>query len=244
MRPSARPIYVAIGAVVVLAAIGFVWWHVDQRHAKNLSGQTFTTAPDKPSTGARPSGGVTAARDGTGGTVTTPGADTSAWKTYANSRYGFQFKYPPGWGLSTSGLANDSPFVAVGIPMGGIKSYAMDVFISPNPHHDNAKQFVAAMLKETQAADEAADKNGEAPDHAPQYDSEKSVVVGGYEGYELYGVFEGDQSAESIYVPGNRVVLQFDFPTPEPNGNLSFPAKNNRVAHQILQTLVFTPPKR
>jgi hypothetical protein len=100
------------------------------------------------------------------------------------------------------------------------------------------------MLKETRAADEIADKNGEAPINAPQYDSEKSVVVGGYEGYELYGVFEGDQSAESIYIPGNNVVLRFDFPTPEPNGNLSFPAANNRVAHQILQTLVFTPPKR
>jgi len=243
MRLHSRTIYVVIGAAATLAAIGYASWLTKQHHATNLSMQTFTIASGASSAEARPIGGVTAALPGTGAAAAAQAASPSSWRTYANSKYGFQFRYPPTWQLSTLGLENDTPFVAVGSPFHGMNNYTLDVFILPNPHHNNATQFVAAMLKQDEAADQAAEKNGDAPINTPDYTSKGEVILGAYDAYELNGVDQADQTSEQIYIPGNNVVLEFDFPTSEKNPNLWAPAANNPIAHQILQTLMFTPPK-
>ena len=240
MRLHSRTSVVVVGAVLV-AAVAYVAWLVWKQHAAHSSARSGTLIAGTTSTGAQPGSGTAAPVAAPA--IPAPQDAHPDWRTYANTKYGFQFRYPQTWQLSTLGLENDTPFVAVGSPFHGMNNYTMDVFILLNPHHNNAEQFVAAMLKADEAADQAAEKNGDAPINTPDYKTKGKVIFGAYDAYELNGVDQADQTSEQIFIHGNSVVLEFDFPTSEKNPNLWAPAANNRIAHQILQTLIFTPPK-
>ena len=63
-----------------------------------------------------------------------PPVDISGWATYHNDQYGFEIEYPAGWQLLTAGLTSDTPYLVLGNPPTGIKTYAMQIFIENNPN--------------------------------------------------------------------------------------------------------------
>lgn len=155
--------------------------------------------------------------------------DVSGWQTYSNSQYGFELEYPPQWQLSTDGLANDSPFIAFGNPLDGTSTYDLDVFVENNSSSLSSGEYVHALVAAAKASDTLL-----------QFDKSEVLTVGSYPAYELYNVFEFDQGAERIYVAHGDEALRFDFPVAQENPNLSLPIANNAVAHEIVDTLVFT----
>ncbi len=170
--------------------------------------------------------------------------EISGWNIYRNDTYGFRLSYPPGWTLYEDGLVGNDPYVAFGNPISGVKTYSLQIFVENNTSSLSSGEYVHAFLAEDKAEDKASGAvNGEAPSVAPQYERSEVLSVGGppsYEAYELYGVFEFDHVAEQIYVAHGGETLRFDFPVARENPNLSLPVANNYVAHQIVNTLVFT----
>lgn len=169
--------------------------------------------------------------------------DVSDWQTYQNSQYGFELEYPPSWQISTNGLAGATPFVAFGNPLDGTKTYALDVFIENNTSSLASGEYAHAVIaaaKAQDAANASSAPGGLAPQTAPQFDKAEVLTIATYPAYELYNVFEFDQNVERIYVAHSDEALRFDFPVAQENPNLSLPVANNAVAHEILNTLVFT----
>lgn len=172
--------------------------------------------------------------------------DTSGWMDYHNAQYNFDFQYPPDWEISTTGLNNTSPFVAVGNPLSGTKTYAVDVFIQTDPNGLSSGEYVHEMLAADRAQDAAsgADK-GSAPQVTPQYTGTSILEIGEqdqsgqspYEAYELSGVYEFDHNADQVYIADGKYILRFDFPVAEENPNISLPVTNNAVVQEILTTL-------
>lgn len=172
--------------------------------------------------------------------------DTSGWVDYSNSQYGFDFEYPPNWQLSTSGLANDAPFIAVGNPLNGTSTYRVEIFIENNTSSLSSGKFVHQMLADDRAQDAANAKSGPAPRVTPQYTGTEILSVGQpsvpggiapYEAYELKGVYEFDHNADQIYVAHGDIILRFDFPVADENPNISLPVANNAIAQEIVATL-------
>ncbi len=166
--------------------------------------------------------------------------DVSGWGIYENNTYGFELEYPPQWTLSIAGLANDVPFVSFGNPLGGMATYVLRVSIENNSSSLSSGNYVHDMLANDRVQDALNAKNGPAPTVTPSFDKLYVLTVGGYPAYELYNVFEFDHQGEQVYVAHGQNVLKFDFPTASENPNLSLPVANNGVAHEIMNTLVFT----
>lgn len=166
--------------------------------------------------------------------------DISGWQMYRNDPYGFELEYPPGWKIFTGGLAGATPFIAIGNPLEGLKIYTMQVFIESNAHSFSSGEYAHAVIAAARAQDAANAVSGPAPQIAPRFDTSYVLTVGGYSAYELYNVFEFDHNAERIYVAHGDEVLRFDFPVSQENPNLSLPEANNAIAHEIVNTLVFT----
>lgn len=189
---------------------------------------------------------------GNGGGVLSGAAavDTSDWIDYHNDQYNFDFDYPSDWQLSTSGLTNQAPFIAVGNPLNGTSTYIVEIFIENNSSSLSSGDFVHQMLADDRAQDAAnsAAAHGPTPQTTPQYKSEailsvgQSAAPGGippYEAYELEGVYEFDHNADQIYVADGNIVLRFDFPVAEENPNISLPVANNAIVEGIVGTLKF-----
>jgi len=166
---------------------------------------------------------------------------TADWTTYESAAYGFTVRYPAAWQLDDSGLAADVPWVAIGNPLTGTKTYVVRISIMNNTSSLSSGEYVHAMLAADRAADAAsgADKN-RAPATTPQFERTELGYVGLTETYELYGVFEFDHRAEQVYVAHEGEVLRFDFPIPQENPNISLPVANSQTAHQIVDTLTFS----
>lgn len=172
--------------------------------------------------------------------VTAP-VDVSDWNTYHNDTYGFSVEYPPEWTVNTNGLAAATPFLTLGNPLSGIKTYALQIFIENNADSLSSGEYVHALLAADRAADAASGAdNGLAPRETPQFTKAYVLTADGYSAYELYDVFEFDRNAERVYVAHGNETLRFDFPVAEENPNLSLPVANNGTAHEIMDTLIFT----
>jgi hypothetical protein len=120
------------------------------------------------------------------------------------------------------------------------QAYLIIVSILNNPGKLSSADFVADFIAKAKTADMQAEANQEAPDNAPRFDKEYATTVGSYPAYELYNVFEYDRGGEQIFVARNSEALKFDFAVAGANANIIAPAENNIVAHQIINTLVFT----
>jgi len=172
-----------------------------------------------------------------GGTLA--GVDISGWQTYNNPAFGFAFRYPSNWQISTAGLSGTPPVVILGDPLTGTTTYAMYVAIEQNPKSLSSGDFVHAMLAADRATDALNAKSGPSPTVTPQFTHAYLTAAGDTSAYELYDVFEFDHNAEQVYAANGNVVLKFDFPVADDNANLADPANNNAIAHMIMQTLSF-----
>lgn len=165
--------------------------------------------------------------------------DESGWQTYKNETYGFSINYPQTWRIATDGLSANVPFVALGNPLQGTSTYALEIFIENNSSSLSSGEYVHQLLSADKAEDAANAASGPAPQITPQFTKSFVTQAGSHDAYELFHVFEFDHNAEKIYVAHGNVVLRFDFPTAEENPNLSSPAHNNAVAHEIIDTLMW-----
>jgi hypothetical protein len=165
---------------------------------------------------------------------------TTGWQTYQNPQYHFSLMYPPGWQLSTDGLRNNTPFVALGNPLTGTKTYVLQIFIEQNANDLDSGDYAHAVLASTNAQSAQNAAGGSGPQATLQFQKSFLLNVGTYPAYEFSGVFEFDHDAEQIYVAQGSIALHFDFPMAEENPNLSLPVANNNIAHEIVDTLSFS----
>jgi hypothetical protein len=163
----------------------------------------------------------------------------AGWMNYQNSDYGFSLSYPANWQLSTSSLQSDVPAILLGNPTEGTTTYTLRFSIAQNSSGFSSAEYVADMLAQTKAEDETNGTN--TPQLSVQFISSTAFSVDDNDGYELNNVFEFDHNAERIYVAHDDEVFIFDFPVADANPNISSPAANNAVAHQIVKTLTFIP---
>lgn len=169
---------------------------------------------------------------------TLPTADTSGWNTYTNGHYGFSIKYPAAWQKSNDTMNTTTPYIFFGNPLNGTTTYSLKVFAYYNPSGLRASDYVAKMIADDEAEDASNSRSGPSPRLTPQFSSQYPVAVNGYQGYELYSVFEFDHQSEQIYVQDGTEALVFDFPVADANPNIASPAANNVIAREIVNTLV------
>jgi hypothetical protein len=168
--------------------------------------------------------------------VTPPPA---GWVPYRNTTYGFSLFYPPNWQVVTSTLESDPPAVLFGNPATGTTTYTLRLSIEKNPDQLSSSAYVAQMLADVKARDEAAAAIGPAPQTGVMFASATAFSVDSDQAYELNNVFEFDHQGEQIYFSHGSETLLFDFPTFDQNPNIANPAANNAIAHQIFGTLTF-----
>lgn len=169
------------------------------------------------------------------------GVDTNGWTAYTSSNFGFSLKYPGDWQLSDSGIHSAIPYIEIGNPLEGQKTYVLRLWIVSMKSAVSAADYVKALLAHDRAEDAKNAQNGPAPQVTPRFTDEYAVTVGTYPGYELFNVFEFDHNAEQVYVANGKEVLVFDFPIAAENPNLSLPADNNALVRAIVNTLQLTP---
>jgi hypothetical protein len=184
---------------------------------------------------ARAIGQVAALQEATGANA----IETVDWQTYHSAEFGFSIQYPPNWQIFTSGLSANTPFIALGNPLNGTSTYAMEIFTEQNPQSLSSAEYVHQLLNADRAQDAANATSGPAPTVTPQFKSSYLTTVNGNPAYELFDVFEFDHNAEQIYIANGTITLHFDFPVAAANPNIASPANNNGIAHLILGTLTF-----
>jgi hypothetical protein len=162
----------------------------------------------------------------------------AGWVNYRNSDYGFSLWYPADWQVNTSQLQNDVPAVLFGNPIDGTTTYTLRVSVAQNDSGFTSAEYVADMLAQIKAQDEANGTN--TPQLSVQFMSSTAFATEDYHnGYELNNVFEFDHNAERIYVTHDDEAFIFDFPIADANPNIASPTENNAIAHQIVKTLTF-----
>ncbi len=161
----------------------------------------------------------------------------AGWVNYQNSQYGFSLYYPPDWKMSEALLHNDVPQVLFGNPIEGIATYTLRVSIEKNSSNFSSAGYVANMLAQDKAIDEANGTN--TPSLSVRFKNSTAFAVDQNAGYELNNVFEFDHNAEQVYIAHGNEMLIFDFPVVDTNPNIASSTENNAIAHQILGTLSF-----
>lgn len=171
-------------------------------------------------------------------TIATSSMHTSNWKIYTSDTFGFTLRYPGAWEKSNDPLTVVNPHVFFGNPMSGTTTYELGLFVASNPQNFTAEEYVKNILAQDALEDASSGApRGLAPTVTPKFTRQFSLTVGSTTAYELDGVFEYDRRAEQIYIQQNRQMLMFNFPTAEPNPNVSDAVANNAVAHQMIATL-------
>lgn len=154
--------------------------------------------------------------------------DTSNWKTYVNSQYGFEIEYPKDWILYEGG--SHDPVFSLSAPKQGTQDYTLMDLIRTKPKNLSLKEYVSQTV----------DNSNKGEVGGISYKKEFSTIIGNdIPAYELYNVFDYDQSSEYIYILKNGLIHRFSFPIPDDNPNILNPKQNNDIAHQILSTLKF-----
>ncbi len=159
------------------------------------------------------------------------------WKTYTNTEYGFEFRYPGDWAVDFYNANKDRPdaLVTVSAPSGSQGShYSLIIFLINNPNKYNANEY-ADKIEKAKYSEEGSDMLG--------YKDAFSNKVGEYDAYELSGVGTIDNTEmEQIFVTRDNLAIEFWFPQSKqasPVNVLSSEA-NNLITHQILSTFKFT----
>ena len=213
---------IALWAVAAAATVGAVWLYVATYRYERDAAALLSPAPQGEAGAQRPSSAV----------------DTSGWKTYTSSVFGFSFDYPPTWKNSGDPLTVVNPHIFFGNPLSGTTTYRLNVFVYNNAGSLSAADYVAAMIASDTAEDiRSGAASGTAPRITPRFTDEFPLAVAGLPAYELYDVFEFDHQGEQVYVQDGAHMILFDFPTAEANPNIADPAANNAVARAIIGTL-------
>ena len=151
-------------------------------------------------------------------------------------------QYPSGWHLSEDGLhdltgkESATPFIAIGNPLGDPQAYVLYIFIEDNADRLSPRAYAVKMIQIEDVEVKQSAVGG------LSFSSQYDVAVGPYRGYELYDVFDYDESLERVYLMNGSRAYRIDFPVAEDNQFLFNPKENNPVAHQILPTFKFTEP--
>jgi hypothetical protein len=145
--------------------------------------------------------------------------------------------YPADWQVSTSSLQDEIPSIVFGNPIEGTTTYTVRISIAQNNNGLSSSDYVKDMLGKLTTADAANGTN--TPQISAQFASSTAFSVDDNQKFELDDVFEFDHDAEQIYAAHSDEVVVFDFPVADQNPNLSLPADNNAIAHEMLGTLTF-----
>lgn len=162
------------------------------------------------------------------------------WVKYQNNDYNFSFYYPSNWSIATTSALGDIPGIRLGNPAEGTSTYVIYISIKHNDNLLNSDAYVMQMLSDIKNQDILAEKNGPAPQLSVQYANASGMSLDDNKEYELYNVFEFDHNAEQIFASNKNIVVMFDFPLDQSNQNISDPSSNNKIAHEILDTLNFS----
>ena len=168
---------------------------------------------------------------------------TTNWKSYTSNAFGLSFQYPSDWQKSNDVLSVVNPHVFFGNPLNGTSTYHFSVFVLNNSSNLSAQAYVQKLLVDDEAQDASASANGPAPTVTPKFTKQYATMVGASStpAYELYDVLAFDDNDEQIYVQENKQIIEFVFPMPEANPNLSDPVDNNATVHAILATVSLDP---
>lgn len=160
---------------------------------------------------------------------------TQYWQTYNNDEYGFQVQYPADWEVAPGEQQVPvKTIVLFGHPLNGKKTYVMYLKIHDNPDKLDSRQWVEEMLTQAQK-----DYESKARPDTIKYESKMELTLAGLPAYELYGVFDFDQTNEQIYLAKDTSIFEFSFPIAQENSNLSEPVENNKITHEMLSTFEF-----
>lgn len=174
--------------------------------------------------------------------------DTSQWQIYNNYWHGFELKYPPDWQLKVNspdgpnltriiispkcGVVSNNATTSMPL-LGIVPCYYFEVYIGANPDDLPVKDYTQKRVSVASSKLE--------------FQKQYSIPVNKYDGYELYGVVENkygiNNTTEQIYVTHKKLALAFDLlltEDPKLINQTTFPIKNNPIAHEIVNTLIFT----
>jgi hypothetical protein len=149
-------------------------------------------------------------------------SSTSTWKTYTNSQYGFEFKYPNKWSVQTTtdGLGlSDGNFDGLQGDVNNGSVYDMEIIVKDN----SAQKSVEDFMKTYGAY------------NYPQYYKKDAVLANGIDSYELDGTasqnYHDPRGILFTFLPAhNRVYI----------AELKYSASLKDEYNQILSTFKFT----
>lgn len=147
--------------------------------------------------------------------------ETANWRTYADTQYGFSFKYPTDWNTSKQGVytvldSSDYSGEIITSPIGQKVTSGTRIFISP---HENLKSFTPNQLVQ---------------DYVTQ-ENRKQITVGGVQGIVLDTVVEGGINETVIALVKNNFTYMITRTYPE-----SYKNQNEKIFDQIISTFKFT----
>ena len=206
-----------VGILLILVFVVLAYWYCNQ-YILNISVATIPTTVTS-QTASQPSTTTT-----TSTTATTKTDETADWKTYANTTYGFSFKYPNNWILETTNETLNMPFV--------LESEKSEAYIDPgkcvillsvveNGDASALSNWFNANAKKTIGQSEDIDQVE--TNKVSTAENSKIVFLGQdaiLQRYTIEKPFEGSPPlVKEIYFVMNNNIWKLKFITPYPDTN-------------------------